>query len=84
MSLYELSLLTVIAPLAGAIIVGLFGKALSESQAHRVAIAGVSIAFIASVYVFYELSLIQFEPHVFEVYQWALIGDFSLGIESIT
>lgn len=80
MSLYELSLLTVIAPLAGAIIVGLFGKALSESQAHRVAIAGVLIAFIASVYVFYELSLIQFEPHVFEVYQWALIGDFSLGI----
>ena len=80
MSMYELSLLAVIAPLAGAIIVGLFGWALSETQAHRIAIAGVAIAFIASAVIFYELYLSYFEPQIFEVYQWALIGEFSLGI----
>ena len=80
MSMYELSLLAVIAPLAGAIIVGLFGWALSETQAHRIAIAGVAIAFIASAVIFYELYLSYFDPQIFEVYQWALIGEFSLGI----
>lgn len=80
MSVYDLSLLTVVAPLAGAIIVGLFGRALSETQAHRIAITGVAIAFITSAYISYELYLTAFSPQVFDVYQWALIGDFSLGI----
>ena len=80
MSVYELSLLTVIAPLAGAIIVGLFGRVLTELQAHSIAIGGVSIAFIASLAVFWQLMQTNFEPEVFEVYQWALIGEFFLGI----
>ena len=80
MSVYELSLLTVIAPLAGAIIVGLFGQGMTEAQAHKIAIAGVLVAFIASVFIFYEMYLTNFDPQIFDVYQWALIGEFSLGI----
>ena len=80
MPVYELSLLTVIAPLLGAIIVGLLGKFISETQAHSIAIAGVLIAFITSVLIFYELYTTDFAPQIFDVYQWAAIGDISLGI----
>ena len=80
MSIYELSLLTVTAPLIGAIVVGLFGRILTERQAHFIAIGGVSIAFITSVMVFWQLMQTNFEPEIFEVYQWALIGEFFLGI----
>ena len=80
MTIYPLSLITVAAPLAGAIIVGLLGKKLTESQSHSIAIGGVTIAFITSLAVFWRLFQTGFEPEVFTVYQWALIGDFSLEI----
>ena len=80
MPVYELSLLAVAAPLAGAIIVGLLGGAFSEQQAHLLAIAGVTAAFIASVFIFYGLYVTDFEPQIFNVYEWAVVGDLALGI----
>ena len=80
MTIYPLSLITVAAPLVGAIIVGLLGKKLTESQSHTIAIGGVTIALITSLAVFWQLFQTGFEPEVFTVYQWALIGDFSLEI----
>ena len=78
--MYDLCLLTVLAPLFGSILVGLLGKKLTELQAHRIAIAGVSIAFVASASVFYLLYQEAFEPSVFSVYQWAQVGEFSIEI----
>ena len=80
MTIYPLSLIAVAAPLVGAIIVGLLGKKLTESQSHTIAIGGVTIALITSLAVFWQLFQTGFEPEVFTVYQWALIGDFSLEI----
>ena len=80
MSIYQLSLLVVIAPLIGSIVVGLFGRLISKSAAHVLTIGGVTISLVASVMVFYQMWQIQFEPQNFSVYQWALVGNFSLEI----
>jgi len=52
MSMRELYLIVPLAPLAGAIIAGLFGRAIGRAGAHWVAILGVAIAFAASCVVF--------------------------------
>ena len=80
MSIYQLSLLVVIAPLIGSIVVGLLGRLISKSAAHMLTIGGVTISLVASVIVFYQMWQIQFEPQNFSVYQWALVGNFSLEI----
>jgi NADH-quinone oxidoreductase subunit L len=80
MTIYSLSLVTVLAPLAGAIIVGLLGRGMSRSLAHWLAIAGVAIAFLASCSIFLELRQLAFEPQNFSLYQWAMVGNFSMEI----
>ncbi len=80
MSFVQLCLTTVLAPLFGSIVVGLFGKWLSKSHAHLITIAGVGIALIASGLVFYELFQTEYAPQNFSVYEWAKIGGFSLGV----
>ena len=80
MTIYQLSLLAVIAPLIGSIIVGLFGRLISKSSAHLLTIGGVAISLFVSTLIFYQLWQSDFEPHNFSVYQWALIGSFSLEI----
>ena len=52
MDMKALYLLVPLAPLAGAILAGLFGKAIGRAGAHVATIAGVAIAFIASVIIF--------------------------------
>ena len=80
MTIHSLSLIVVLAPLAGAVIVGLFGRIMSRSLAHWLAIAGVAIAFLASCILFLELKQLSFEPQNFSLYQWAVVGNFSLEI----
>ena len=80
MSIYQLSLVAVISPLIGSIVVGLFGRLLSKSSAHLLTIGGVAIALFVSSLIFYQLWQLDFEPHNFSVYQWALVGNFSLEI----
>ncbi|MGL1832717.1 NADH-quinone oxidoreductase subunit L [Rhodocyclaceae bacterium SMB388] len=50
-----LYLLVPLAPLLGAIVAGLFGKAIGRAGAHMVTIAGVAIAFIASLVIFQDV-----------------------------
>jgi NADH-quinone oxidoreductase subunit L len=67
-------LAVVLAPLAAAIIAGLFGKQVGRTGAHSVTIAGVAISFL--------LSLVAFKYHVVDggeayngtVYRWASTG----------
>ena len=68
-----------LAPLFGAIVAGLFGKFIGRTLAHVVTIAGVALAFIASVVVFQDVHA----GHVFNgsVYTWMTSGDvrFEVG-----
>ena len=57
--LYYLTLLVPLAPLAGALIAGLFGKFIGRSASHWVTIVGVLISFVASLLIFQEVLVSQ-------------------------
>jgi NADH-quinone oxidoreductase subunit L len=74
-----LYLIVPLAPLLGSIVAGLFGKFIGRTGAHRVAIAGVAIAFVASLFIFQDVAA----GHTFNgaVYTWLQVGgvDFNIG-----
>jgi NADH-quinone oxidoreductase subunit L len=49
-------LLVPLAPLAGAILAGLFGKQIGRAGAHVVTILGVAIAFVARCFIFQDVA----------------------------
>jgi NADH-quinone oxidoreductase subunit L len=79
-SMYSVYLWTVLAPLIGAIVAGLFGRVIGRAGAHWVTIIGVAIATA--------LSFIAFKHIVWEgapafngtVYVWGMVGDLRLEI----
>jgi len=75
----QLYLLVPLAPLAGAVIAGLAGRAIGRAGAHWVTIIGVAIAFFASLYIFFDV----LHGNVFNgsVYTWLTSGDtrFEIG-----
>jgi NADH-quinone oxidoreductase subunit L len=81
-----LYLLVPLAPLAGAILAGLFGKAIGRAGAHVVTILGVLVAFIASVVIYQDVAA----GNTFNgtIYTWMQAGgiDFEVGflIDSLT
>ncbi|AUL99562.1 NADH-quinone oxidoreductase subunit L [Zoogloeaceae bacteirum Par-f-2] len=81
-----LYLLVPLAPLAGAIVAGLFGKAIGRSGAHIVTILGVAVAFAASVVIYQDVAA----GNTFNgtVYTWMQAGGitFEVGflIDSLT
>jgi NADH-quinone oxidoreductase subunit L len=67
-----------LAPLAGALVAGLFGRQVGRSGAQLVAIAGVLVAFMLSVRVLIEvLHGAHFDA---TLYTWAASGDLTLSI----
>ena len=50
--MHTLYLIAPLAPLAGSLVAGLFGKAIGRSGAHWVTIVGVAVAFVASLVIF--------------------------------
>ena len=86
MNMQTLYLIVPLAPLAGAIIAGLFGKWVGRTGAHLATIAGVTVSLIASVLVFQDV----LAGHTFNgtVYTWMVLGDlrFEVGflIDSLT
>ncbi|MBE0620487.1 MAG: NADH-quinone oxidoreductase subunit L [Burkholderiales bacterium] len=78
-SMQQLYLLVPLAPLAGALIAGLAGRAIGRSGAHWVTIIGVAIAFFASVVIFIDVM----NGNVFNgsVYTWLTSGEtrFEIG-----
>jgi NADH-quinone oxidoreductase subunit L len=76
-----LSILIVLAPLAGSLISGLGGKKIGIVAAHCVTILGVAISFILSCVVFYQISLANMEPFNGPIYIWGTSGalTFSVG-----
>jgi NADH-quinone oxidoreductase subunit L len=75
-----------LAPLAGSLIAGLFGKAVGRAGAHSVTILGVAISFILSVIVFFDvMNGASFNA---TVYEWLTVGKlkFEVGflVDSLT
>jgi NADH-quinone oxidoreductase subunit L len=71
-------LLAALAPLAGAILAGFFGRTIGRANSHRVTIAGVAISLLASVYVLLDV----LGGNVFNgtVYTWATIGGIRMEV----
>jgi NADH-quinone oxidoreductase subunit L len=78
-SMQQLYLLVPLAPLAGALIAGLGGRAIGRAGAHWAAILGVTVAFLASVVIFFDVQ----DGNVFNgsVYTWLTSGEtrFEIG-----
>ena len=69
----------ILAPLAAAVVVGLFGSRVGRTGAHRITIVGVSISFLLSLVV---LADVMGGAGVYSgaVYQWGQVGGLSLEI----
>jgi NADH-quinone oxidoreductase subunit L len=78
MDMQKLYLLVPLAPLAGALIAGLFCRIIPRWAAHTAAIAGVAIAFVASLFVFQDVMA----GNTFNgsVYQWMSSGDYTFEV----
>ena len=72
MSLQAIHLLVPLAPLAGAIAAGLFGKALGRAWSHRITILLVAVSFFASLRIF--LDVLDGHTYGGTVYQWMTSG----------
>ncbi|MQY51150.1 NADH-quinone oxidoreductase subunit L [Rhodocyclus tenuis] len=78
MDLKSLSLVAVFAPLAGALVAGLFCRVIARSVAHTAAIAGVATAFVAALLAFREVAGgARFNG---TVYQWLTTGDYAFEV----
>jgi NADH-quinone oxidoreductase subunit L len=78
MDMHSLYLTVPLAPLAGALIAGLFGKTIGRVGAHSVTILGVAIALIASLLIFQDVR--AGNTYNGPVYTWLTSGDLSLEI----
>jgi len=80
MDMKTLSLIVPLAPLAGAVAAGLFGRVIGRAGAHLLAIAGVLAAFVASVLIYQGLPDGGINQ---TVYTWMQAGglDFSVGFQ---
>ena len=74
----SLYLLVPLAPLAGAVLVGLFGARLGRSLSHWICILGVAVAMVASIAILRDV----IAGHLFngDVYTWLRSGDLRLAI----
>jgi len=71
-------LLAAFAPLAGALLAGLFGRTIGRAGAHTVTIAGVAIAFFASMWTLADV--LQGNTFNGTLYSWATIGGVNVEV----
>ncbi|MDD5176030.1 MAG: NADH-quinone oxidoreductase subunit L [Sterolibacterium sp.] len=78
MDMQTLYLIVPLAPLFGAIVAGLFGKAIGRSGAHWVTILGVAVSFAASYLIFQDVQA----GHIYNgtVYTWMESGGLKLEV----
>jgi NADH-quinone oxidoreductase subunit L len=79
LSMKTIYLMIPLASLAGAILAGLFGRAIGRRGAHTVTILGVGISFLLSILVFKDVIV---DGHTFNdtVYQWGMSGGIPLEV----
>jgi NADH-quinone oxidoreductase subunit L len=78
MDMHSLYLTVPLAPLAGALIAGLFGKSIGRTASHVVTILGVAIALLASLLIFQDVQ--AGNTYNGPVYTWLTSGDLTLEI----
>jgi len=78
MDLKSLSLLAVLAPLAGALVAGLFCRVIPRALAHSAAIGGVATALVASLLIFRQVA--DGARLNGPVYQWLTSGDYAFEV----
>jgi NADH-quinone oxidoreductase subunit L len=71
-------LLAAFAPLAGAILAGLFGRTIGRAGAHTVTILGVAVAFLASMWTLADV--LQGNTFNGTLYSWATVGGVKLEV----
>jgi NADH-quinone oxidoreductase subunit L len=78
MTMQQLYLLVPLAPLAGAIVVGLFGPKLGRAASHWLCILGVAVAMVASYFVWQDV----LAGHSFngDVYTWLQSGSLRITV----
>src|ERR1700677_2796737 len=69
-----------LAPLAAAIIAGLFGKSIGKAGAHGVTILGVGISCVLSFYVLYQILFEGLAPYNGTVYTWLVSDGVTLDV----
>ena len=74
-----LLIIAAIAPLAGAILAGFFGKAIGRRGAHSVTILGVAISFVISTIVLKQVALdgARFDA---TIYEWMVVGGLKMEV----
>ena len=78
--MYYVYLWTVLAPLIGAIVAGLFGRVIGRAGAHWVTIIGVAIATILSFLAYMHVVVDGAPAFNGTVYVWGIVGDLRLEI----
>src|SRR5581483_8075023 len=73
-----LYLVAALAPLAGAIIAGLFGRQIGRAGAHRATILSVLVSFVCSIFIFADV--LHGATFNGPVYSWITMGDTRLEI----
>jgi NADH-quinone oxidoreductase subunit L len=78
MNMQTLYLTVPLAPLAGALVAGLFGKAIGRTGSHLATIAGVLVAFVCSLLIFQDV----LAGHTFNgtIYTWLTSGNLNLEV----
>ena len=69
-------LLVPFAPLVGAMVAGFAGRAIGKKATHRVAILGVLVSLLASLWVMHDVS--QGNTFNGALYSWAVIGKLKM------
>lgn len=78
MDMTSLYLLVPLAPLAGSLLAGLFGRRIGRAGSHWATILGVAVAFLTSMVIAQDV----FAGHVFNgnLYTWITLGQLSLSV----
>lgn len=79
-TIYNYALITVLSPLLGSLIAGLFGKKIGVKAAQAVTIAGIAIAFIGSLSLAKWLLFDHVQPYNETIYIWGTSGKFTLSV----
>ncbi len=73
-------LMIILAPLAGAVLAGLFGRQIGRVGAHTVTIAGVALSCVLSIHVLYSLVWGGAPTYNENIYTWFAVGKYSAHV----
>ena len=79
-SIKLLTLITILAPLFGGIIAGIFGKQIGKRGAHAATIGLMLVSFVSAIILFKTILLDETSSQEFQLYAWAIAGKYHFNI----